>query len=81
MYFLCEFVARALAQGEFSSSLNQTVEYMEMKGSTSKGLLLDTEGVIVLPSADLPLNGGLSAGSHVKYHAALLYLGESYSAE
>lgn len=34
-----------------------------MKGCTSEWLLLDTEGVIVSPSADPRLNGGLSAGS------------------
>lgn len=65
---------KLLAQVEFSSSLNQTVEYVQMKGCASECLLLDTEGVIVSPSADLPLNGGLSAGSHVKAHAALFYL-------
>lgn len=42
--------------------------------------MLDTEGVIVSPSAGLPLTGGLSAGSHAKAHAALFYL-KSYSAE
>lgn len=52
-----------------------------MKGCTFECLLLDTEGVIVSPSADLPLNGGLSAGSHAKTHAALFYLEESYSAD
>lgn len=45
-----------------------------MKGCTSKCLLLDTEGVIVSPSADLPFNGGLSDGSHAKVCVALLYL-------
>lgn len=52
-----------------------------MKGCTSECLLLDTEGVIVSPSADLPLNGGLSAGSHAKAHAALFYLEEGHSAD
>lgn len=65
---------KLLAQVEFSSSLNQTAEYLQMKGCTSKCLLLDTEGVIVSPSADLPFNGGLSDGSHAKVCVALLYL-------
>lgn len=52
-----------------------------MKGCTSEWLLLDTEGVIVSPSADPPLNGGLSAGSHAKAHAALFYLEQGYSAD
>lgn len=52
-----------------------------MKGCTSEWLLLDTGGVIVSPSADLPLNGGLSAGSHVKAHAALFCLEEGYAAD
>lgn len=41
--------------------------------------MLDTEGVIVSPSADLPFNGGLSVGSHAKARAALFYL-KGYSA-
>lgn len=41
--------------------------------------MLDTEGVIVSPSADLPFNGGLSVGSHAKACAALFYL-KGYSA-
>lgn len=65
---------KLLAQVEFSSSLNQTAEYLQMKGCTSKCLLLDTEGVIVSPSADLPFNGGLSDASHGKVCVALLYL-------
>lgn len=65
---------KLLAQVEFSSSLNQTAEYLQMKGCTSKWLLLDTEGVIVSPSADLPFNGGLSDASHAKVCVALLYL-------
>lgn len=44
-----------------------------MKGCTSKCLLLDTEGVIVSPSADPPFNGGLSGASHAKVCVALLY--------
>lgn len=64
---------KLLAQVEFSSSLNQTAEYLQMKGCTSKCLLLDTEGVIVSPSADLPFNGGLSDASHAKVCVAPLY--------
>lgn len=62
------------AQVRFSSSLNQTVEYLQMKGCTSQNLIVDIEGVIVSPSADLRFNRTLSAGSHAKARAALNYL-------
>lgn len=53
---------------------NQTAEYLQMKGCTSQWLTVDTEGVIVSPSADPRLNRRLSAGSHAKTRAALEYL-------
>lgn len=61
--------------------LNQTVEYLQMKGCTSQSLIVDMEEVIVSPSADLRFNRRLSVGSHAKARAALDYLKKGNGAD
>lgn len=74
VYFLCAFVANPSAQVQFPSSPYQIVAYLRMKSWACECLSVDTERVIVSPSADPCLNRRLSASSHTKGHAALHHL-------